>query len=64
MTRIPVSLRHNALCLGDEDMTDEIVVYSFVFNRDGSITASCRINVYHPDGRSWGVFRDMRLPLQ
>ena len=61
--RESVCMRDCAMGLSEEGMTDEIVIGSFVFNNDGSITASCLINVYHPDGRTWQVNRDIRLPL-
>ena len=61
--KTPVCMRNDAVMLGDQDMTDEIVVGSLVFNKDKSITVSAQINVYHPDGRLWTVFRDIRMPL-
>ena len=60
---LPVTLRDDALMLCDEGMSDEIVIGSFVFNKDKSITANCLVNVYHPDGRLWSTTREIRIPL-
>jgi hypothetical protein len=62
--RVSVSSRDDAVMLNDEGMEDCIVIGSIVFNRDGSITASCGIMVRHPDGRKWETYRDIRLPLR
>lgn len=64
MRKVPVAMRRESVMLNDEGMSDEIVVGSIVFNPDKSITASCQINLYHPDGRVWTVFRDIRIPLE
>lgn len=62
--RESIQNREGAVMLNDEGMSDEIVIGSLVFNKDGSITVSALVQVYHPDGRKWATNRQFRIPRE